>query len=396
MPSPVGAACGRASFPPSSLPDHSRPEAAPTARLRVLHVEAGRHYYGGARQVVHILEGLAGRSVDNVLACPAGSDIARAAAAFAAVIEIPMGGDADLLLAWRLVRLIRVQRPDVVHLHSRRGADTWGGLAARLAGAPCVLSRRVDNPESRWAVALKYRLFDHVITISEGIREVLLAEGLAPERVTCVRSAVEAWPYLAPVDPTEFRREFGLPPDALVAGMVAQLIPRKGHRYLMAALPPLLAEFPALQVLLFGRGPLEDELRAACTAPPLAGRVHLAGFRDDLPRWLGVLDLLVHPDDMEGLGVSLLQAAAAAVPIIASRAGGLPEAVADGITGLLIPPGDVMALGTAMERLLADPGLRRRMGAAGRARILEEFSVEAMVTGNLAVYRQVLEARKAR
>jgi glycosyltransferase involved in cell wall biosynthesis len=362
--------------------------------MRVLHVEAGRHLYGGARQVAHILEGLAARGVDNWLACPTGGAIARAAAPFARIVELPMGGDADALLAWRLARLIRTARPDLVHLHSRRGADTWGGLAARLAGIPCVLSRRVDNPEPPWLVALKYRLFDHVITISEGIRQVLLAEGLAPAQVSCVRSAVDAGPYLAPVDPAVFRAEFGLPGDALVAGMVAQFIPRKGHRYVLEALPALLARFPDLHLLLFGQGPLEGQLRAACAAPPLAGRVHLAGFRHDLPRWLGGLDLLVHPADMEGLGVSLLQAGAAAVPIVATRAGGLPEAVADGRTGLLVPPGDVAALGAAMARLLADPELRRRMGQAGRARILAEFSVEAMVTGNLAVYENVLEARR--
>jgi glycosyltransferase involved in cell wall biosynthesis len=362
--------------------------------MRILHVEAGRHYYGGARQVAHILEGLAKQGVESWLACPLGSKIAQAARTFAQVVEMPMAGDADLMLAWRLARLIRAARPDLVHLHSRRGADLWGGIAARFTGTPCVLSRRVDNPEARWVVAAKYRLFDHVITISEGIRRVLLAEGLAPERVTCVRSAVDASPYLAPVDPAAFRKEFGLPTDALVAGMVAQLIPRKGHRYLLAALPALLARFPHLHLLFFGQGPLEAELAAACAAPPLAGRAHLTGFRLDLPRWLGGLDLLVHPADMEGLGVSLLQAGAAAVPVIASNAGGLPEAVADGLTGVLIPPGDVAALTAAMDRLLSDLDLRRAMGAAGRSRILAEFSVEAMVAGNLAVYRRVLEARK--
>lgn len=118
--------------------------------------------------------------------------------------------------------------------------------------------------------------------------------------------------------------------------------------------------------------------------------IRFAGFRTDLPRWLGGLDILVHPADMEGLGVSLLQASAAAVPIVTSRAGGLPEAVADGVSGLLIPPGDVAALTAALARLLDDAGLRRRLGEAGRARILAEFSVDAMVEGNLAVYRRLL------
>lgn len=358
--------------------------------MKVLHVEAGKHLYGGARQVLYIVEGLAARGVTNLLACPAGSEMARQQPADTRVVAMKMGGDGDLGMVSRLASLIRAEKPDLVHLHSRRGADTWGGLAARLAGVPCVLSRRVDNPESRLAVALKYRLYDHVITISEGIRQVLLSEGLAPGKVSCVRSAVDATPYLAPVDRAAFCTEFGLPADALVAGVVAQLIPRKGHRYLLAALPALLARHPALKVLIFGQGPLEAELRAEVDAAGLADAVHFTGFRHDLPRWLGGLDMLVHPADMEGLGVSLLQASAAAVPIVTSRAGGLPEAVQDGVTGILCPPGDIAALTAAVDRLAGDAALRARFGAAGRARILAEFSIDAMVDGNLRIYRQVL------
>lgn len=358
--------------------------------MKILHVEAGKHLYGGARQVLYIVEGLAARGVTNLLACPAGSEMARQQPAGTRVVAMKMGGDGDLGMVSRLASLIRAEKPDLVHLHSRRGADTWGGLAARLAGVPCVLSRRVDNPESRLAVAIKYRLYDHVITISEGIRQVLLSEGLAPGKVSCVRSAVDATPYLAPVDRAAFCAEFGLPADALVAGVVAQLIPRKGHRYLLAALPALLARHPRLQVLIFGQGPLEAELRAEVEAAGLAGAVRFTGFRHDLPRWLGGLDMLIHPADMEGLGVSLLQASAAAVPIVTSRAGGLPEAVQDGVTGILCPPGDVTALAAAIDRLAGDAALRARFGAAGRARILAEFSIDAMVDGNLRIYRQVL------
>ncbi|KAA3653992.1 MAG: glycosyltransferase family 1 protein [Proteobacteria bacterium] len=358
--------------------------------MKVLHIEAGRHLYGGAKQVLYILQGLAARGVSNVLACPSGAHIAAEARAFAEVVEMPMGGDADLGMVLRLKQAIRTHRPDLVHIHSRRGADLWGGLAARLAGVPCVLSRRVDNPEARWAVALKYRLFDHVITISEGIRQVLLAEGLAPEKVSCVRSAVDPAPYLHDYDKAAFRADLGFAADTPVAGMVAQLIPRKGHRYLLAALPAVLAEHPALQVLIYGRGPLEAELRQAIADQGLAGHVPLMGFVDDLPAQLGGLDLLVHPADMEGLGVSLLQASAARVPIIASRAGGMPEAVVDGENGLLITVGDVSGLASAMNRLLGDAALRAHMGEAGRARVLREFSVDAMCEGNLAIYNKVL------
>ncbi|WP_430433396.1 glycosyltransferase [Methyloversatilis sp.] len=113
--------------------------------MKVLHVEAGKHYYGGARQVAYIVEGLARRGVANVLACPPGAGIAAACAGHARVVEMKMGGDADAGMALRLARLIRAERPDIVHLHSRRGADLWGGIAAKLTGTRCVLSRRVTT-----------------------------------------------------------------------------------------------------------------------------------------------------------------------------------------------------------------------------------------------------------
>ena len=122
--------------------------------MKVLHVEAGKHLYGGALQVVFLLRGLKARGVDSVLACPIGSAIAQEAAPHARVVEMTMKGDADLGLVGRLRRLIREIKPDVVHLHSRRGSDLWGAIAARLEGVPVVLSRRVDNPESRLVVKL--------------------------------------------------------------------------------------------------------------------------------------------------------------------------------------------------------------------------------------------------
>lgn len=359
--------------------------------MKILHVESGRHLYGGAKQVLYLMEGLASRGVSNVLACPDGAGISTPARAFAQVCQMPMKGDADLALLFRLRRLIAREQPDLIHIHSRRGADLWGGLAARLSGVPCVISRRVDNPEPRWRVALRYRLYDQVVTISEGIRQVLLDAGLPHDKCRCVRSAVDAHPYLIDYDKHAYRALLGLTPDTPLVGTVAQLIPRKGHRHLLAALREVLPRHPTLQVLIFGRGPLEGELRQAITEQGLSSHVRLMGFVDDLPKILGCLDILAHPADMEGLGVSLLQASAARVPVIATRAGGMPEAVRDGDNGILIAPGDVTALAAALNRLLDDAALRERMGEAGRALMLREFSVEAMCEGNLSVYRSVLD-----
>lgn len=358
--------------------------------MRVLHVEGGAHLYGGALQLLYLLEGLAARGIENHLACRRGCALEVRAEPFAEVHGMPMHGDLDVPMIARLYRLIRRTEPDMVHLHSRIGADLMGGLAARLAGVPVLHTRRVDNPEPRWLVALKYRLHDRVIAISEGIALVLRAEGLPEAKLRVVRSAVVAERFARPCRPGLIRERLGLPEDALLLGVVAQLIARKGHLILLRALPALLAEHPRLQVVFFGQGPLAGLLKRQIDAAGLSGRVHLVGFRDDLAELLPCLALLVHPALMEGLGVSLLQTSAAGVPIIASRVGGIPEAVADGVTGLLTAAGDVIALEHAVRMLLADPQLREQLGRAGAARVQREFSVDGMVEGNLEVYRELL------
>jgi glycosyltransferase involved in cell wall biosynthesis len=359
--------------------------------MKILHVEAGRYLYGGARQVVYLIEGLERRSIECVLVCPEGSSIGDELRGRASRLhEVRMGGDLDLRLILRLMRIIRQERPDLVHLHSRRGADLLGGLAARLARVPVVLSRRVDNPEASFWVGWKYRLYRRVITISEGIYRVLLKEGVPPDKLVCVHSAVGPEAFDQVCDRPRFLHHFDLPDDAVTLAVIAQLIPRKGHSYLLQAMPKLLANFPSLRLLLFGQGPSEAELRRLVKELDCEDQIIFAGFRKDLPNLLPCLDLVAHPALMEGLGISLLQTAAAGVPIVAVNAGGMPEVVKDGRNGLLVPPADSQALFEAVERLLSDRDLRRRMGRAGKARVESRFSVDRMVEGNLRVYRQIL------
>lgn len=358
--------------------------------MKILHVEGGHRLAGGAQQVLYLLQGLQARGVDNVLACPRGGELTTPAQPFAEVHPMPMGGDLDVGIIARLRHCIQRCRPDLVHLHSRIGADVMGGIAARTTRIPVVHTRRVDNPEARWIVALKYRLFDRVIAISEGICRVLLAEGLPQAKLRLVRSAVDWQSFQKPCDRERACAALGVPLEARLIGVVAQLIPRKGHRFLIEVLPPLSAEFPELRVVFFGRGPEEQRLRSLAAAGGLEGQVLFAGFRTDLPDILPCLELLVHPAILEGLGVSLLQASSAGVPIVASNAGGIPEAVRDGVNGLLVPPSDATALGAAIARLLRDPQHARALGEAGRSLMRREFSVDGMVEGNLAVYRELI------
>jgi glycosyltransferase involved in cell wall biosynthesis len=290
----------------------------------------------------------------------------------------------------RLVHIIKLTQPNVVHVHSRRGADLWGALAARSRCVPAVVTRRVDNPEPPFCARMKYRFYGRIVTISEAIRRVLVSEGIPAHKIDCVPSAVDARRFATQCDRQWFLREFDLLPAHRTIGMIAQLIPRKGHRFLIDAAPQILAGCPEARFLFFGKGPLKDDIQRLCDVKRISGKVVLAGFRDDLERILPCLDLVVHPAEMEGLGVALLQAAAARVPIIASSVGGIPEIVRDGINGYLVKAGDVGGLADRVKRLLRDPESAKRLGWGGLKTVNSRFSLDTMVRGNLSVYRHVL------
>jgi glycosyltransferase involved in cell wall biosynthesis len=360
--------------------------------MHILHIETGRHLYGGALQVLFLLRGLAETGCRNSLACSSGSAIASAAGTCSQLYEVPARGDLDAAFMLQLRGIIAAGRPDLVHVHSRRGADLWGGLAAWSRGVPALITRRVDNPENHLAARLKYRLYGRIITISEAIRQVLLSEGVPAEKVICVPSAVDHRRYETPCDREWFLREFGLQPTDRTIGIIAQFIPRKGHRFLIEAAPEIIGRCPGARFLIFGKGPLQEDVRKMCDRNRIGDKMIFAGFRTDLERILPCLDLVVHPARMEGLGVSLLQAAAAGVPIVASRVGGIPEIVQDGVNGYLIDVGDRRAIMRRVIELLADPEKARHFGLAGRMIARSRFSIDAMVKGNLAVYREMLSA----
>jgi len=360
--------------------------------LKILHVEAGKNLYGGALQVFYLMQGL--QDHHNILVCAEDSDIAHHAQEVAQCIyAIPMSGDADLSLIWRLRNIIRKEQPDIVHLHSRRGADILGGIAARLAHARVILTRRVDNPEPTLQVHIKYRMYDKVICISEGIQNILINEGVPKDKLVCVPSAVDIQRYDASCDDLWFRKEFGLAQDTKVIGMVAQFIERKGHRYLLQAIPTIISEYPGVKFILFGKGPLLEDIMAMTISKGIQTHVLFAGFREDLERVLPCLYAVVHPAEMEGLGVSLLQAAACRVPLVGTNVGGIPEIVRNKTNGYLIPPKSPQAIADAVINLLQDADRAKLMGEAGRELVEAKYSIAAMVAGNLDVYQALMKQR---
>jgi glycosyltransferase involved in cell wall biosynthesis len=363
--------------------------------MKIVHVETGRRFYGGAQQVIWLIRGLAARGIDNVLVCAqhaAIHDVARDLGLVA--IALPCAGDLDLGFVWRLRRILHREKPDIVHCHSRRGADFLGGQAASMVGIPAIVSRRVDNAESALMAALRYRRFAKIVAISDNIADVLRNAGISDERLSVIRSAVDVGQMQSLPKRDYLEDEFGIAVDAIAIAIVAQLIPRKGHQYLLEALATLKDRFPAVRLVAFGGGVLDKELKRLTAALGLSDRVQFAGFRDDLDEYLASFDMLVHPATREGLGVAMLKASAAGLPVIAFDVAGARETVRPETTGLLVPAGDSQALAAAIARLIEDTALRRRLGDNGRKRMQEEFSIDHMVDEYLKTYEAVRDARK--
>lgn len=358
--------------------------------MKILHVEAGKNLYGGALQVYYLMRGLHERGVQNVLVCPPKSAIGKAAQDIAEVVECSMNGDIDLMFYFRLKKLVKLHMPDVLHVHSRRGADHFGAMVAKATGVKSVLTRRVDNTEAKWSAQWKAQRFTEMVAISEGIRQVQISLGVDPQKIRTIHSAVDTQKFS--VDRT--RRQplltrFNLPEQSFVIGVVAQLIERKGHEFLFNVLPDIVSQYPQVRVLVLGKGPHESHLKTAVADAQLDNIVTFAGFQTDIENIMPGLDLVVHPALKEGLGVALLQASACGVPVVACAAGGIPEIVQHQINGEVVPPGDASALQAAIEKVLGDPELYLAYAKNGPEVVKAQFSIEAMVQGNYALYQQM-------
>ena len=358
--------------------------------MRIVHLESGRHLYGGARQVEHLINGLAELGIDNVLVCPRGSAVAEANVP-ADIVELPLRGDLDVRQSSRIARVLRSRPISLLHVHSRRGADLYGGRAAQRVGIASLITRRVESFEPAAWLRFKLRPYSRIVAISRAIETDLTARvGLPAHRVARVASAVSVSTVNRRDSAERLRATLDIPGDARVIGTVAQLIPRKGHATLLRAFADVTRRQPDLWLVLFGRGPREAPLKRWAEQLRLSERVVFAGFRDDIAALMPGLDVMVHAAAREGLGVAVLEAMAAGVPVVATRVGGVPDIIDDGLSGLLVRPGDTAAIAAGIERLLDDKVLSQALAERGRERIASAFSVERMANAYLNLYRETL------
>lgn len=289
----------------------------------------------------------------------------------------------------RLAAWLLANRVQIVNTHSSN--DGWlAGLAARLAGARLIRSRHieVDYPSRLWSGFAFRTLPHHVITTSQRIADRLVAElGVPRERVSCVATGVDLERF-DPATKATLRRELGLADDVALVGMISVLRSWKGHATLLEAAKLLLADGKRkVHIAIAGEGTMRVVLPDQIQQAGLADHVTLLGHRTDVPNILASLDVLVLPSYAhEGIPQIILQAQAMARPLVATRIGGIPEVVEDGVTGLLVEPRDAGALAAKIRAIMDDPALAQRLGSAGRKQIETRYSLDAMGARLLALY----------
>ncbi len=304
-----------------------------------------------------------------------------------AVTDCSPFSEADLRAAWRLRGTIRSRCIDIVHAHTGH-AVAISALATLGTAVSLVVSRRVDFPlrrnvGTRW----KYGRAAVIVAVSEAVARVLEGCGIAHSKIRVVPDGVDTQRCVEPASRAVLKT-LGVTAAPLVV-QVAQLVGHKDPVNFVRALSRVRERLPAVQALLVGEGPLRMDVEREIETLGLQTTVRLTGYRTDADALLAAADVACLSSREEGMGSVLLDALTFGVPIAATRAGGIPEVVEDGVSGLLAPTSDPLALGDAIVRLLTDPVLHARVAADARARA-GQFSVERMTDRTLAVYESVM------
>lgn len=365
--------------------------------MRTLHIEMGRNRLGGTMQTFYLARGLVEKGVDVKIVCPSGSPLHKLSVENnIGVLPVKYLGDLDLTFIFKVYYFSIIYKPDIIHIHSRRGADTLGLIGAWLfSKSKIIVSRRVDDPlPKNFFTKLRYqKIPDCVIAVSKGIKNVLIESGIDEKKIKQIYSSIEIKKYQSDKSKDFCRNILNIDNDCNVIVVIAQLIKRKGHNFLLDAIPTIINSNKNTKFLFVGEGKERESIQGRIKELNLQDHVFLLGYKDNIADILKASDILVHPATMEGFANVALQAMASELPVVSSAVGGMPESVRNQVNGLTIPPANPGRLAEAILFLLANPQVRAEMGRRGREIVEQEFTVDIMVEKIREVYVELLSEK---
>jgi glycosyltransferase involved in cell wall biosynthesis len=312
---------------------------------------------------------------------------------------LPLGRQAKIdVWVWaRLERFLRREQVDILHAH-KFGSNVWGTLMGRIARVPVIVAHEHSWSYEGQALRrfldrqLVARGADRLVAISrEDQRRMVEVEHIDPARTLFIPIGLPTLPRVAGHD---VRAQLGIQLGKPVIGCVALLRPQKAHHVLLRATALLVREWPDIQVLLVGDGPERQALERLARELGVDQAVRFLGYRNDISDVLTALDVAVSCSDFEGSPAAILEYMDAALPVVATAVGGVPDLIEPGVQGLLVPPQDPTALAGAIAEVLRDPARRRAMGASGRERRHAEFGIDAFMQRLEGLYVELLARRE--
>ena len=390
-------------------------------RVSVLRVIARLNVGGPALHVAYLTAGLTPRGYDTTLVA---GTIARgeesmayiAEQAGARVVALPglsreISPFRDAVAVFRLARLIRQVRPTILHTHTAK-AGTVGRVAALVAGSarpPIVVHtfhghvlRGYFGPAKSTVFRVLERLLAKVTTVlvavSPEVRDDLVQLGVAPaEKFAVVRLGIELEQRVASDVPRdEVRRRLGIPPERFVVGWIGRMTGVKQTHDLLAALAELRAGGVDAGLLVVGDGPDRAGFEQRARDLDLVRHCLFLGYQEDVAPWYAAMDAVALPSGNEGTPVTVIEALAAGKPVVAYEVGGVPDVVREGIDGFLVAPGSTSGMAERLGQLAADPELGRRLGEAGRERVLERYGVGRLLDDVDQLYRETIAKKRGR
>ena len=371
-------------------------------RIRLLEMVNNFHIGGTERQVTNLVLGIDATHFDLHVGCLrySGELLAEVEKLAVPRPEFRIGPLYSPKTVWQGIRLaLYVRRNHIQIVHSFGFyANVFTVPIARLAGARIVVASIRETtdlltPIERRLQKLVCRFADCVLVNAGIIQQNLIEQGYDPNRIGVIRNGITLSRFTRTERGIALRRELGLPESARLVGVFSRLNPMKGVQYFLEAAVTLAEKFPDVCFLVVGDGGSKPELEDQARRLGLGSRIVFTGFRSDVPELLSLATISVLPSLSEGTSNTLLEAMAAGIPVIATRVGGNPEVVEDGVTGLLVPPRDSAAIAAAAGRLLEDRALAARLGSAGSRRVSELFSIEGSVHQTEDLYQHLVEAK---
>ncbi|MCD6385538.1 glycosyltransferase [Candidatus Sumerlaeota bacterium] len=362
--------------------------------MKVLHIDTEQGWRGGEAQALYLCQGLEKQGITSVIVAPSGSKFAeRSRESGFRVVVLPSDKPYDLRSIAIIRKTLKTERPILVHCHTSAAHSLALLATIGKRSIPVVVSRRVDfrisgTPFSRWKY---HHPRVHYIAISRGVKDVLVRGGVEDRHIDIVPSGIELTRLAeSQKSISELRAELGISPEAFIIGNVGALTDHKGHRYLIDAAKQVTQKIPESVFLIAGEGEERPYLEKQISRLQLRQQVRLLGFRQDVIEIMRVFNLFVVSSHLEGLCTSMLDAMALGIPVIATRTGGIPDAVIDRETGMLVEPKNPSTLAEAIIYAHQHPEEMRQMAERASSFVRQHFSVDRMVSETINVYKKIL------